>query len=105
MPPYSTNLFTVRVTDSGVPPLSDETSFAVIVLPLPQLDARAVDNLIRLSFQSLPGRSYQVQYKNALQDPNWLGLSAVIQGIGAEWEVDDDMTAHPSRFYRIIILN
>ncbi|HWQ90939.1 MAG TPA: lamin tail domain-containing protein, partial [Clostridia bacterium] len=72
LPIPSTNSITVRVTDNGLPPLSDVESFTAIVLPRPQLAVAPAGSILQLSFTGLPGRAYQVQYKNELSDAAWL---------------------------------
>jgi hypothetical protein len=101
----STNAITVRVTDNGTPPLSGTASFSVSVLPVPQLlGARPVAGKLPLTFSTLPGQTYQVQYKNTLEDADWLPLSTNIPGTGAVIEVDDPLGGQTQRFYRILIL-
>lgn len=101
IPVPGTNTVSVRVTDSGTPPLNDARLFTIVTLPMPQPAAQLVDNIVRISFNTLAGHHYQVQYKNDLADPAWLPFSAWLQGTGALLEVDDDVTLHAHRFFRI----
>jgi hypothetical protein len=104
-PVPSTNNITIRVTDDGIPPLSTAGTFSVTVAPLPQLAAgRPVGSMLPLSFSSLPGQTYQVQYKDRLADPTWTPLNAPVPGDGGEVEVDDDMSGHDQRFYRLVVM-
>lgn len=55
-----------------------------------------------LAFPTEAGKSYVVQYKNALSDPTWIDLETVV-GTGGSLPVTDTTAGHqPARFYRII---
>jgi hypothetical protein len=99
----STNAVTVRVTDNGTPPLSGSASFSVIILPLPQLDSALAGSVLHLSFQGLPGRTYQVQFKDDLSDTGWTALTSSLPGTGALLEADDDLASRRQRYYRIVV--
>ena len=60
-------------------------------------------NIFSLSFQTLCGFNYQVQYKNALTDPAWTPLPAV-SGTGGIVTVQDTPTPQQMRFYRVACL-
>ena len=98
-----TNLVAVRVTDDGTPPMSDSASFAVIVMPTPQLArAAAAAGTLKLSFATLPGQDYQAQYKDDLAAPVWTPLGNPIAGDGLVHELED-ATSREQRFYRLVI--
>jgi hypothetical protein len=67
----STSLVTVQVADDGIPPLSDSKSFHIIVGPTLRLEASASQGGEQFSviFPTVPGRSYEVDWKDQLQDP------------------------------------
>ena len=102
----STNRVTVRVTDNGLPPLSDTRTFSVFVLPPPQFGEVAPDSSghITLSFGSLNGQAYQVEYKDALTDPVWTTLGSPVSGTGGTLELVDDLPSQSQRFYRLVVL-
>jgi hypothetical protein len=60
--------------------------------------------IVRLAFLVESGRTYQVEYKNALTDPDWLPLGSPIPVAGDTLTVDDDLTGQPQRFYRLTVL-
>jgi hypothetical protein len=60
--------------------------------------------IVRLSFPVESGRTYQVEYKNALTDPEWLPLGSPILAAGDTLTVDEDLTDQPQRFYRLSVL-
>lgn len=58
---------------------------------------------IDFTFNSLPGQSYQLQYKNDLSRPQWTPLGPPVAGIGGTLTLSDAMAAQPQRFYRIVV--
>jgi hypothetical protein len=101
-----TNLVTVRVADSGLPPLSDTKTFAVFIAGMPQFTGASAigDGRIQISFYTLPGQIYQIQFKDALSDSTWSPLGGTVSGNGLPVTVYDDMTGHSQRFYRLLAL-
>jgi len=68
----TTNPVTVRVTDDGIPPLSDTQSFSIAVLAPPTVTgAAAPAGEFVLRWSSIPGTRYRVQYKNDLVELTW----------------------------------
>ncbi|HTI99972.1 MAG TPA: lamin tail domain-containing protein [Dongiaceae bacterium] len=104
-PVPSTNIIGVQVMDNGVPPLSDTKSFTVYVSGPPQLAAVSLagGQTMQISFGTLTGQNYQVQYKGHLSDPVWQSL-VVVPGTGASVVVHDDLSASAARFYRVLVL-
>ena len=102
----STNSVTVRVTDNGTPPLSDARTFSVFVAGLPQFTGAAAgsNGQIQLTFNTLLGQHYQVQFKDQLSAATWTVLGGTIVGTGSSLTVSDDMTGSPQRFYRLLAL-
>jgi hypothetical protein len=104
VPPWTTNTATVRVTDSGQPPLSDTATFAICVLPLPQLQMSMVNgNGWTISFPTLPSQIYQIEYKGALAEPAWSPLTGPMPGDGTLFEVHDP-SPNAQRYYRLVVL-
>lgn len=99
-----TNPVTVCVADNGFPPLSATRTFSVIVSAPPQLTAvnPQVDNQVQISFATLPGQNYQVQYKDDLMDTDWTSLGGIIFGIGSFTNFYDDLSRNSQRFYRLL---
>ena len=58
-----------------------------------------------LQWGSIPGRHYQVQYKDDLNLENWINLNQQVTATSASTEVTD-LRANESirRYYRIIVL-
>ena len=101
----ATNPVTIRVTDNGNPPLSDAKTFSVFVFPPPTLAGAcsAGDDLVSLSFSSLPGRTYQLEFKNNLDDSFWAPLGNPVSGTGGLLLMSDEK-GQSRRFYRLTLL-
>lgn len=69
----STNAITVRVTDSGSPPLAATRTFQVVVVSRPRIMeiSRAANGAVTLRWQSYPGMHYRLEHKTNLDDPEW----------------------------------
>jgi hypothetical protein len=70
----------------------------------PQLELLLVPSQIAtLSFTTIPGHTYGVQYKDSLSDSTWQPL-AIRTATGEQLSVTNDITGRPQRFYRIILV-
>jgi hypothetical protein len=100
----STNSITVRVTDNGTPPLSDAKTFSVIVQPPLQFSSITPNgSAVNFTFNSLPGQSYQLEYKNNLGDAQWTLLGSPVAGTGAALNLADNTPPPSQRFYRLVV--
>lgn len=98
----STNHITVVVTDNGPGLLSDSDTFTVIVRPPPiAMITGAGGATVTISFDTIPGRSYRVLYKDQIDAPIWTPLTAPVAAGGESLTVNDDIGPSPQRFYRI----
>jgi uncharacterized repeat protein (TIGR01451 family) len=59
-------------------------------------------SLLTLSFTTVAGGSYRIEYKHSLTDPNWSVLTNVT-GSGSVMSITDDTTGTDSRFYRVVL--
>lgn len=94
---------TYRVTTDGG---SYNANFYLLVpayTPPPgtRLSTSGAGTGLGLSFSTLPGYGYQVQYKTNLTDPVWLPLGNLISGDGTTKTMTN--SGGPSRFYRLQI--
>jgi hypothetical protein len=103
----STNDFVVRVTDHANPPQSATRSWRVVVLLPVSVTAALgpVPGVVSLSWPSLPGRVYRVDFKNALDDPVWQPLGAPRVAGGNTLTMFDLLTDSSQRFYRLVTLD
>ena len=95
-----TNSFTIRVTDNGTPNLTDQKSFAVDVQPQPLLSIVSVSTTnIVLSWTSIAGQDYLLQFKTNLNDALW-GLVTNVTASGNSASATDTL-ANTEKFYRL----
>ncbi len=101
----STNYVTIVVTDTGSPVLSDAKTFAIVVEPPPQFSSIQLpgDGLVHFSFNTLLGQTYRIEFKNDLNDPDWLPFVDDFAGTGGMVEITDSLVA-PQRFFRIVVV-
>ncbi len=94
----------VRVTDDGVPPASNVTSFSVEVAPPPTFLSATQDGTnVVLRWLALAGRDYQLQYKSVFDLAAWNDWTGVTTAISNTVERSDSVT-NEQRFYRIRVL-
>jgi len=94
---------TIRVADNGTPVLDASETFTLNVCTLPAFGtvlSPSGDALI-LDAETLPGHTYQLQFKNALTDPLWLPLGSSVEGDGSIFEWEAPVTNAMARFYRL----
>jgi len=105
--PPGTNLVTVRVTDNGTPNLSATRSFKIIVALPPRVTgiSRLPNGGIALSFQAIAGKTYRVEYKNALDASAWTPLGSDMTATASALTITDNIGANPQRFYRIQVVD
>jgi hypothetical protein len=78
----------------------------VAVVPTaPQLGNVSLDGTgtIHFNFNSVIGQSYQLEFKDDLNDPDWHPLGPPVNGTGGAIDLSDDMSLHPQRFYRLAL--
>ena len=103
---YITNV-TVRVTDTGLPPLSvaQRLSISVIAGPV-MLSVHKTTTDATIFWRTALGRHYQLSYKNSLLDPNWTLLGGVLAATDyVSSEVDNTIGNHGTRYYRVQLLD
>jgi hypothetical protein len=103
----STNVFTVRVTDNGMPNLSAMETFTISVLSGPQahISAPAANGDLTLTFTTVAGKHYRAEYKNNLNEPVWTILANNVLATGNVLMVMDNVGASQQRFYRVVQLD
>ncbi|HEU0009129.1 MAG TPA: putative Ig domain-containing protein, partial [Verrucomicrobiae bacterium] len=96
-----THNLTVRATDNGTPPVTGMRPLTVVVQST--LRAKIVLNgsQATISFATLDGQHYRVEFKHNLDDAVWTEL-AQGTGTGSMLTFPDDLGANTHRFYRIV---
>jgi len=103
-------LIAVRVEDNGVPALSDEKAFTVIVNPAPTPFQVTGINIgppgeAVITWNAVTGKTYRVQYKAKLDDSNWFDLNGVTTATGpSSVKVDSTLNGVQQRFYHVVQL-
>jgi hypothetical protein len=98
----STNLITVRVTDNGTPALKAAQTFTVTVGLRVTDISHSGGGQVSLTFGTIPGKTYRVEFKNDLNAPTWTPLGGNILANSNSLTVMDNMGSLPQRFYRVV---
>jgi hypothetical protein len=99
-----TNTISVIIADNGSPSLSATQTFTVTVYMPPQL--RSVSQAggeLTFSWQAPAGLSYQVEYKDDLNDPWWTRIGGVLFGNGGTLTFTNPVSSQ-RQFFRLRIL-
>jgi len=100
----TTNAVTIHVTDDGTPPLGDVTSFFVNVAARPLIQSLELTNaVITVTWSAIPGQSYQLQFKDRLEDLNWTDVVGAIVSVGNS-AFKDASVGGAQRFFRVAVL-
>ncbi|MGC8830599.1 MAG: lamin tail domain-containing protein [Verrucomicrobiia bacterium] len=97
-----TNIVSVRVSDDGTPAMSDVKSFSIVVGAKPKLEFSRVGSngdMLKISFDSLPDKRYQVEYTDNL-GLSWL-TNAILNGTGSKLSITNSFTPQKQRFFRV----
>jgi hypothetical protein len=100
----TTNSIGVTVSDFGSPPLSASRAFVVVVMSELRASISRNGETVLISIPSIPGRTYRLEFKNALGELNWepLGSDAVADGHALTFA--DETGANGPRFYRVVLV-
>jgi hypothetical protein len=100
-----TNSFTVRVTDNGLPNLSSAQAFRINVLPPPKVETLVMSNsLVSLTWNSISGATYRVQFRTNLTDGVWADLAPDVTASEATASTPDPSGTNDMRFYRVLVV-
>jgi hypothetical protein len=101
----TTNDFTVRVTDDGVPPLSDTKSFAITVVAPPTIVSGVLSNdLVTLEWTAIPGQGYRMQLKPDLTLTNWTDIPGDVTATNSLATGTNAVNNATQQFYRVLVL-
>lgn len=106
----TTNSVTIVVTDNNpqavnAQQLSDAKTFQVYVAPLPAFSSSTFTNgVLTLTWSSIPGITYRVQYDSQLGDANWIDLPPDVLATDTTSSQTDTNLTDSQRFYRILVL-
>jgi O-glycosyl hydrolase len=100
----STNVFTTVVTDNGTPQLALTNRFTVVVKapsPFPISSVVRSGDAVVITWDSVTGQGYRLQYKNTLAETNWQDVWPDIMATGPQTVATNAMEGSPCRFYRL----
>ena len=100
-------VFTVVVLDDGDPVKSSSRDFVVMVSVSEPVGITppSANGDVSLSFATVPGRFYRVEYKAELDQAQWQVLRDRVEATGASLTIQDNVnTSGPKRFYRMVEL-
>ncbi len=103
----TTNLITVWVSDDATPRLSTQSTFKIVVFSESLLIndlAVAPDGGTLFRWSTLPGRLYQVEFKDTLNAADWIPAEAPRLGDGSVQTFSLDPSGAPQRFFRVVEL-
>ncbi|MGA2661392.1 MAG: protease pro-enzyme activation domain-containing protein [Verrucomicrobiota bacterium] len=73
-------------------------------LPAPVLEAvTQTKGMISLTWSTVPGVAYQVQYTGDLTAPAWTNLRSAVTATSGTLSASDSLTSSPQRFYRVVL--
>jgi hypothetical protein len=100
----STNIISIRATDNGTPEMSELLSLTIVVVAPPRLTiALSSSGLVTLTWNSLAGRSYRVEYSDSDESPNgpWSQLGEDVLADSTLTTATDQADRSPRRIYRV----
>jgi hypothetical protein len=98
----TTNQITVIAADNGTPSLRTLQTFRVIVGLHVSGITLAPGGDVSITFGTIPGKTYRVEYKNDLNAPQWTPLGPDTLANSSTMTVADTMGSPGQRFYRVV---
>ena len=96
------NHFILRVTDSWSPPGTATRNLTVTVLPPLQANISRNGSVVDISFPTISGRTYRVEYKASLTDSSWTPLGSDVVASASSQIRQDNVGPDTQRFYRVV---
>jgi hypothetical protein len=98
-------VITTAVSDNGNPSLSATNSFTVVVIatntPFKITSILISNGLAKISWNSVTGQTYTLQYKNNLTDTNWQDAPPSVIASQASCCATNALAGSTRRFYRV----
>jgi len=100
-----TYVVTVRVTDDGIPGLSDARTIRITVVFPPVIESIVLSGeTVALSWSAIPGQIYRVQFKSDPGESTWGDLPGDVTADGPTAVKTDLVNGRAQRFYRVVLL-
>lgn len=104
-PALGTYSIVVAVTDDGTPNLSATRSCRVTLLLPPEIGGFVVTaTSFSFHWSTAPGQQFVVDFKTALDQPDWTPLSGVLTATGDVLTFTSPLDDAPQRFFRVRVL-
>jgi hypothetical protein len=98
----TTNQITLRVLDSGVPPLTQAIDFRVTVTPPLRITSTATTNgEVQIRWQGIPSHTYRLECKETLSVGDWVPLAPDVVCSGNAGLFAEPASAN-RRYYRLL---
>ena len=103
----ATNSITLLAADDGQPPMIGARTFVVRVFARPQFNSinRLSNGELSFTFETIPGRTYRIEYKDDLNDAGWTPLGPDAVAGANSYTIIDPAADSFQRYYRIVLLN
>ena len=72
-----------------------------LALPLKVFGVSLAGSVVTLEVDAVPGRHYQVEFKDSLGETGWQPLGGLVLATGPVLSVMDNTSGNGQRFYRI----
>jgi hypothetical protein len=96
---------TVRVSDDGLPPLTDAKTFLVTVVSRPLITGIDVtNNFVKVTWTSLAGQVYRLQFKTNQEETNWSEVLPDVMATGPSAAQTNAYVPEAAHFYRVMIV-
>jgi len=100
-----TYVVTVRVTDDGIPGLSDARTIRITVVFPPVIESIVLSGeTVALSWSAIPGQTYRVQFKSDPGESTWSDLEGDVTADRPSAFKTDLVNEHAQRYYRVVLL-
>jgi hypothetical protein len=100
----SCDVFALAISSDGLGGLTNvSSSFQISAIGVPLSNGQGGTNQpVTLTWTTVPGAGYQVQFKTNLDDPQWQILNQESVIVGSQGQITDPATNVSQRFYRVI---
>jgi hypothetical protein len=102
-----TNVVVIQVADNGVPALTASRTVritAITGLLISGGSAQVANGTLSFTVGTTAGKTYRIEYKESLNDAQWLPLGDDRVAGGTSLTITDPVGATPRRFYRVLEL-
>jgi peptidoglycan hydrolase-like protein with peptidoglycan-binding domain len=101
----TTNVITIKVTDDGLPKLSDARGFSITVVPRPMFtEIPRTNDGVGLTWTAIAGLSYELQFSGPETSQLWTNLQTVVAAGNGTASGTDAVSFAEQRLYRVRVV-